>query len=153
MKYYSEKLDKLFEDAIELEKAEKVHDEKVKEAKAKAEEAAARKKAEAIAISKDKKILCDEIDAAQLKLKEAYKNLNVVKEEAAKKLEEAKQEFNSTIEPARQEVKHAQNNLQNAILRFNKKYGIYSKTYTTDDVLEEFYMMNSYFNDIFNSIF
>lgn len=151
--FYSELLNKYFDDEKECHKAElefqvaKEQAEKKKQEEAKALEV---KKAE---ISKEKKVMADAIQEAETELNEAYANLKIAKEQVQKILEESNKQMDAILKPAKEAVREAENKKFNAICEFNKKFGVYTKVYNGDKALEEFNRNRLFFNEIFNDFF
>lgn len=136
MKFYSEKLNELFDTLEALEAAENKKtakakktlrvDEAVKEDKPVEPEVPTRKQ------------LAAAVDAADEAVKEAYVKYAEAKsavEELSKKYLE---EIDNILEPAKKAVKDAEQNRYEAIRRFNDSYGAYQVTYTGAKAADEF---------------
>ena len=126
MKFYSEKLNQVFDTPEQLEEAEK----NVK--------SVSKKRAIKEQVSQEvvdtqtptKKQLAADVEAADDKLKEAYANYEAARtrvEELSKKyLEETKE----ILDPAAKAVKDAEKARYAAIRKFNDSFGAYQVTYT-----------------------
>ena len=156
MKYYSDKLDKLFDTKEQLFKEEKMYDDKLAFEKAQLEAKEVQLKAEAEAeqkaTSKRKKELSDEVEKATKHLDEAYKFYEAerakakdIYSEAQKKADEilkkAKKEADELIDIAEKEVKKASEKKTLAISEFNKEFGPYKTVITGDKAIDEYNKM------------
>lgn len=134
MKYYSEKLDKIFDTAEALKAAEAEAtpcelddvDDDIKEAPKKE-----------IAKAPTKKQLAANVDDAETKLKEAYADYDVAKQKANELSKKYLEELNAILDPAKDAVKKAEQNRYEAIRKFNEAYGAYQVTYTGDRAAQE----------------
>ena len=172
MKYYSEKLNKLFDNKQDLFIAEKDYETKLAKEKAEFKEKEAKLKAQveedAKTISKRKKELSDKIEEASRNLDEVYKFYEAEKSKAKdiltnvekqiKRLrEDANDEINRLMEFAEAEVKKASEQKTIAISNFNKELGTYKTVITGDKAIEEYNKMvrnmdntfSKFFNDFF----
>lgn len=141
MKYYSEKLDEIFESEKELNDAESAI------LKKEAEE-----EKQLSLTKKEKKELAKAVDEAEEKLNEAYSNYDVAREEASKIMAEAKEKCKEILEPAKTAIKEAERAKWDAIVAFNGKFGRYMKVYTGDEALREFKKANNWLDNLFNSL-
>lgn len=149
MKYYSEKLDKMFDSIEALKEAEAV------KAKKKKPEVTTEKPIEEQVPSK--KQLAAEVETADEALKEAYANY----ESAKTKIEEISKKYlaevNDILEPAQKAVKDAEKNRYEAIRRFNDSYGAYQVTYTgaraADEMMKAISNINSRASKLFRDMF
>lgn len=131
MQYYSEILDQVFQTEKEcLEQEKKFKEEKKIKDKQEQEEKAA--------ISRDKKYLADKIEEANKNLKLANENYKLAQEDAKNIIEEANQEASEILKTAKELVRTAEKEKVDAVMNFNKKYGVYTTVLTDDKVLEEF---------------
>lgn len=152
MKYYSEKLRKLFdsEDALKEAESKKIK----KKQSANMEDVPVEDTATE---TPSRKALATEVEAADEKVREAYSNYELAKckvEELSKKYLE---EVNAILEPAEQAVKDAETARYSAISRFNDAYGAYQVTYTgsraAEEMLKALNGMNSRANNLFKELF
>lgn len=100
-------------------------------------------------ISKRKKELADAVQAADTKVDLAYKAYDTAKEEARKILEEANTKAEEVLKKAAVEVEKATETRMNSIKKFNDEFGAYTKCYTGDKALEEYYRVIKKMRDIF----
>ena len=142
MKIYSEILKKFYDSTEDCLQAEKEFNEK----KTALEE---EKKAKALAVSKEKKELASAVEEAENKLEKAYQEYEIAKEEAKKILEESNQKVLDIINPAKENVKVAQKERYNAISEFNKKFGLYTTTYSGDKAFNELKRMSTWIDSLF----
>ena len=112
MKFYSEKLNKLFD---------------TPEALTIAEEEATNKQTELT-----KKELSQAIEKADAALDEAYKNYDEVRNAAAKILDESNKQVEQMLKDAKKQITVAEQERSNAIVQFNKQFGTYKVNYTGD---------------------
>lgn len=146
MKFYSEKLDKLFNSEQELNEAE-----------------AATKKAKKITVKETqetqptKKQLANEVEAADAKVKQAYANYEAAKAKAEEMSKKYLAELNAILEPAEIAVKEAENVRYEAIRKFNDSYGAYHVTYTgaraADELMKAMSQLNAPTNKWFKDLF
>ena len=146
MKIYSETLNKLFDTEEQCIKAEEKYAE---EQKAIQEE----KEVKASAISKEKKDLAQAIELAETNLNKAYEEYELAKEKVKEILEKSNKEMSDILTPAKDAVRKAQEARYRAIETFNKKFGVYTTTYSGDKALRELRRATSWVNDIFNRFF
>lgn len=149
MKYYSEKLDKMFDSIEALQEAEAV---KVKKKKP---EVSTEKLIEEQVPSK--KQLAAEVETADEALKEAYANYESAKTKVEEISKKYLAEVNDILEPAQKAVKDAEKNRYEAIRRFNDSYGAYQVTYTgaraADEMMKAISNINSRANKLFRDMF
>ena len=126
MKYYSEKLDKLFDSLEELQVAEK--------SKSKRKTPVAEETQPAIPSRKELAAAVESADAAVKDAYAQYESAKVKAEELSKKYLE---EVNSIIDPAQKAVKDAEQKRYEAIRNFNNSYGAYQVTYNGARAAEE----------------
>lgn len=146
--FYSDVLNKYFDSEEECKKAESEH--------ALAKRAEEEKKNE---ISKQKKVLADDIEKAEKELDAAYSKLEIAREESDRIYSDAKASVNQIykeanekvkilMDEAKAEVRKAQQNKVEAVKKFNEKFGVYTTTYTGNKALEEIRRVNSWINDL-----
>lgn len=126
MKYYSEKLDKLFDSLEELQVAEK--------SKSKRKTPVSEETQPAIPSRKELAAAVESADAAVKDAYAQYESAKVKAEELSKKYLE---EVNSIIDPAQKAVKDAEQKRYEAIRNFNNSYGAYQVTYNGARAAEE----------------
>ena len=134
MKYYSESLKKLFDTPEQLQEAE-------------TEALLANQKTELT-----KKELSDAIEKADLKLDEAYKNYDAIRETAAKILDESNKQVEKMLQDAKQVITTAQQERANSIVQFNKQFGTYKFNYTGDRAKRESQRVNRMLDDLFSML-
>lgn len=132
MKFYSEKLNKLFD---------------TPEALTIAEEEATNKQTELT-----KKELSQAIEKADAALDEAYKNYDEVRNAAAKILDESNKQVEQMLKAAKKKITVAEQERSNAIVQFNKQFGTYKVNYTGDRAKRESQRVNKMLDDIFSLI-
>lgn len=134
MKYYSEKLDKIYNTEEELNKAESAAEE------------------EKALVEVTRKDLAKKVDEANSRIEEAYENYNKAKIEAKKIADEAKQKIQEILEPAKKEIKGAEYAKVEAIKEFNSKFGVYTATYSGEKAVAEYNRLVSQFSNVFDNI-
>lgn len=139
MKYYSEKLDKMFDSEDDLFKAE--------EEKAENELAVEKEKT---ALSKAKKAEAEKVQLADKEVDEAQENLKKVREEAQTLIRKVNQEAEVMLKEAYAKLSKSQENRFNALKEFNEKFGPYKTYYTGEKAYNEFQKALSYFDNMFN---
>lgn len=132
MKYYSEKLNKLFDSEKELKAAEKVFEDKN------------------IQKENTKKELSMKIEAAETALDAAHKNYEVVREEAAKLMDESNKQILHMMNDAKAKITEAERVRTDAIVAFNQQFGTYRANYTGERAQRESDRINKIVNDIFS---
>ena len=140
MKYYSELLDKLFDDDESLVKAENDFN-----------EALLKKEEDKKQISKEKKELSQKIEEAEAALDAAYENYEKAKAQVVELKKETDQKCQDIIKEAKKQLKAAQDSKYARVQSFNEKYGPYSVSYTGDKALKEMNRHLSWFDDLLNS--
>lgn len=149
MKFYSEKLDKLFDTPEALQAAE-----------------SSRKKKKA-GISEDtvvnentvptRKELANEVEIADERVKQAYADYETAKSKAKELSKKYLEEINSILDPAQKAVKEAERLRYEAIRKFNDSYGAYQVTYTgakaADEMMKAISNINSRANTLFRDMF
>lgn len=145
MKFYSEILNKLFDSEEEVKTAEDSY-------RKEQEEKEAKKKAEALAVSKEKKELALAIDEAESNLNKAYDEYEEAKAEVKKILDESNKQMLEIITPAKKKIEEAQKAKFKAIADFNSKFGVYTTQYSGDRAYKEFNRAKSWINDMFDKI-
>lgn len=146
MKYYSEILDKYFDTQHELRKAERNAKESTSTPVEKQECKTENK------VCCEKKQLAKAVQQADEKLETAYKNFELAKEQAAKILEKANKQAEELLKPAKEKVNQAQKDKYQAVVDFNKKYGVYTTTYTGSKAIDELSRMTKWIDDIICAI-
>lgn len=149
MKFYSEKLDQLFDTLEELQSAESVNSKK-KSKKVVVEEPVVEKQPEI----PTKKQLAAAVEAADEAVKEAYANYETAKAHAEELSKKYLAEVNAILDPAEKAVKEAEQKRYEAIRNFNNSYGAYQVTYTgaraADELVKAINSLNSKsFKDLF----
>ena len=142
MRYYSDKLEKLFENEEDLSKAEKEFD-----------EMQAKKEKEKQELLASKKEMATAIEKANETIEEARENYAKVYDEAEKIVKKAKEEAENILKPAREKIKEAQYAKYNAVKAFNQKYGPYTVSYTGEKAYNEFKRNSDWFNHIIRELF
>jgi len=176
--FYSEVLNKYFDNKRECREAEIQY--YVDQKRAKQEELDAKRKAEEEAkakeeaaakeeeqrkealnlISKEKKELSKAIEDAGAKVIEAENEYELAYTAFQKKVVEAKEAYDkaiaeareSTIIPASTKVNDAKKEKYEAVKAFNNKFGTYTVKYTGEQAYKEMQQTINEFNKIFNSI-
>lgn len=131
MKYFSEKLNKVFDTEQELVAKESEYEASVREQKRLREE-------KEKAISKDKKELSQKIEDADKALEAAYEQYKVAKEECKNIVEEQRAEISEITDKAEKLVSDAYKAKVNALSEFTKKYGAYTKKLSGEDASKAF---------------
>ena len=119
MKYYSETLEKFFDDEKSLVEAE------------------AARKAEETKNAETKKILATRIKTAETKLDEACKHLDDVTLQCDELIKECNDKVSKMLEEAQKTVTSARKARYEAIENFNKKFGTYTTSYTGEQAQKE----------------
>lgn len=153
MKYYSEKLDKMF-DTIEALREE---ESKVAIKKKKVATQEPVKTEENVSNAPSKKQLAAAVEVADEALKEAYSNYESAKTKVEELSKKYLAEVNNILEPAQKAVKDAEKNRYEAIRRFNDSYGAYQVTYTgaraADEMMKAISNINNRANKLFRDMF
>ena len=142
MKFYSEVLEKVFDDVDTLNSEEAAYQKKLAEQKAKEDAITSRKKELAKAVE----VADNELDAAYEAYEEAKKTCDEMREETKRLIAEI-------MEPATQIVKTAQAKRLEAIQNFNKEFGAFRTTYTGDRAQKEFERSLVNFDTLFKQLF
>ena len=142
MKYFSEKLNKTFDDVESLEKAEKDF-----------EEAEKKKAVEVDEKAKTRKELAKKVEEAELSVSSAYDKLEQVKKECAKILDESNKQVSDMLDAAYDIIKKAEEAKCEAINKYNEECGTYTKYYTGRKAVEEFNKAIRQFDTFFNRMF
>lgn len=155
MKFYSEKLDKLFETQEELIAAEHAATNKKKKKAVVTEEAPTAE--ETVAQVPSKKQLAMDVEAADERVKEAYANYESAKSKVEELSKKYLAEVNEILEPAQKCVKDAEQSRYEAIRKFNDSYGAYQVTYTgaraADEMMKAISNINARANKMFRDMF
>jgi len=142
MKFYSEVLEKVFDDVDTLKSEEAAYQKELAEQKAKEDAITSRKKELAKAVE----VADNELDAAYEAYEEAKKTCDEMREETKRLIAEI-------MEPATQIVKTAQAKRLEAIQNFNKEFGAFRTTYTGDRAQKEFERSLASFDTLFKQLF
>ena len=149
MKFYSEKLDKLFDTLEELQAAETPK----KKKKAVTEQSIV----DEAATVPTRKELASAVEAADEKVKQAYADYETAKAKAEDLSKKYVEEINDLLDPAQKAVKEAERLRYEAIRNFNDSYGAYQVTYTgakaADEMIKAISNINSRANKIFRDMF
>jgi exonuclease VII small subunit len=145
MKYYSEKLDKFFDDPFDLERAEEQKELKEKAAN---EEVEAKK----AHLANRKKELANAIEDCDVELDRAYQKYEEAKKICQKILEESNAQMTDILDKAKKEISDAQEKKAKYLAAFNNEFGTFKVSYTGDKALKEFEKMMNLF-DFKNSFF
>jgi exonuclease VII small subunit len=145
MKYYSEKLDKFFDDPFDLERAEEQKELKEKAAN---EEVEAKK----AHLANRKKELANAIEDCDVELDRAYQKYEEAKKICQKILEESNTQMTDILDKAKKEISDAQEKKAKYLAAFNNEFGTFKVSYTGDKALKEFEKMMNLF-DFKNSFF
>lgn len=134
MKFYSEKLNKMFDSEKELVAEEKIFDDKnlIKE--------------------NTKKELSNRIEAAECAVDAAHKNYDAVRQEAAKLMEESNQQIQNMLNKAKERITQAEKERTDAIVAFNQQFGTYRANYTGERAKRESERINKMVDDMFKVI-
>lgn len=133
--FYSEALNKYFdseEECIKQELIEKNKNEiKQKSISVEEQKAESRKQAAKVVESAERAVseAYDELKKAEDKARIAYKNI---------------------VNPAKEKLQKAEKQRLEAIIDFNKKFGVYTKRYTGQEANDEFLRSLTYIEDLFN---
>ena len=152
MKFYSEKLDKMFDTMEELIAAETSKKKKKKDVAATPVEELPVEPA-----VPTRKELAAAVEDADAKVKEAYSNYEAAKVHAEELSKKYLEEINAILEPAQKAVKEAETARYEAIRNFNDSYGAYQVTYTGARAAEEWAKslnnINARANKLFRDMF
>lgn len=146
MKYYSEKLNKIFDTMEELCEAEGTKVPKKKKVVAEAKPAAPTRKELAAAV-----------EAADEEVKRAYAQYESAKVKAQELSKKYLEEIDAILDPAQNAVKAAEQKRYEAIRQFNDSYGAYQVTYTgakaADEMMKALSNINTRANSLFRDMF
>jgi hypothetical protein len=131
MKFYSEKLNKLFDTEAALKDAEKILEKECKKHEL------------------GKRALSQKIEEAEVALEEAYVNYDKVREEAARILDESNKQVIELLNTAKGKITEAEKARTDAIVAFNQQYGTYRANYTGERAKRESNRVNKIINDVF----
>ena len=152
MKFYSEKLDKLFDSEEALLLAESAS----KKTKKNSSDTQTKEVIKDEPKVPTKKELAAEVELADEAVKEAYANYQSAKVKAEELSKKFLADVNAIMDPAEKAVKDAEQRRYNAIKNFNDSYGAYQVTYSGSRAAEEFIKAissmkrnNSFFKDSF----
>ena len=150
MKFYSEKLDKLFDTLEELQAAETPK----KKKKAAITEAPVVDEPATVPTRKE---LATAVETADEKVKQAYADYETAKAKAEELSKKYLEEINALLDPAQKAVKEAERLRYEAIRNFNDSYGAYQVTYTgakaADEMMKAINNINARANKIFRDMF
>lgn len=133
MKFYSEKLNKLFDTEAELRDAEKaLNDAKVKKELGKRE-------------------LAKNIEDAEANLDKAYQAYEDAKNEATKILDESNKQVIKILNDAKAKVAEAEKARTDAIVKFNQNFGTYRANYSGERAVRESNRVHKLVDDLFKS--
>ena len=132
MKYYSELLQKLFDDEKSLKAEEKAFNDKN------------------LQKENTKKELSMKIENAEAALDEAHRNYEAVREEAAKLMDESNKQIIQMMNDAKAKITAAERTRTDAIISFNQQFGTYRANYTGERAKRESERINKIVNDIFS---
>lgn len=153
MKFYSEKLDKLFDSKEDLEAAEAAKVSKKKKTKAESTTVEQPTSEE----TPSRKQLAYEVELADESVKEAYANYESAKVKAEELSKKYLAEISEILDPAQKAVKDAEQARYEAIRKFNDSYGAYQVTYTgaraADEMMKAISNINSRATKIFRDMF
>ena len=133
MKYYSESLKKFYDSESDLLKAEEEE-----------------KKQQAIAET-SRKEMAKNIEEANTRIDKAYQEYEVAKKKVDDLIAETRQKVKSILDPAKKEISDAENARMEAIKEFNKKYGVYTETFSGDKAVEQYNRVLNQINSTFEN--
>lgn len=157
MKFYSDKLDKMFDTMEELLAAETPKKKKrdISTTVNPVEGSMSTTPEEPVVPSR--KELAAEVECADEKVKQAYADYEAAKVKAEELSKKYLSEINEILEPAQKAVKEAEQKRYEAIRKFNDSYGAYQVTYTgaraADEMMKAISNINSRANKIFRDMF
>lgn len=150
MKFYSEKLDKLFDTPEELQAAETPK----KKKRAATTEAPV---VDETATVPTRKELATAVETADEKVRQAYADYETAKAKAEELSKKYLEEINALLDPAQKAVKEAERLRYEAIRNFNDSYGAYQVTYTgaraADEMMKAINNINARASKIFRDMF
>lgn len=154
MKFYSEKLDKVFDTEEELRTAEESTDCLAKEDCCKS---CSECSCENEVKKPSKKQLASDVDDAEAKLSAAYADYEVAKKQVEELSKTYLESVNAILEPAKEAVKSAEEARYEAIKKFNESFGAYQTVLTGDRAAKELVRtmneINSFQRKFFNHAF
>lgn len=149
MKFYSEKLDKLFDTPEELQAAET--------SKKKKKVVAEQSIVDETATVPTRKELATAVEAAEERVKQAYADYETARGKAEELSKKYLEEINAILDPAQKSVKEAERLRYEAIRNFNDSYGAYQVTYTgakaADEMMKAINNINSRASKLFRDMF
>lgn len=83
------------------------------------------------------------VESAERAVSEAY-------DELKKAEDKARIAYKEIVNPAKEKLQKAEKNRLEAIMGFNKKFGVYTKRYTGQEANDEFLRSLSHIEDLFN---
>lgn len=149
MKFYSEKLDEMFDTLEALEAAEK----------------STKKKKKAAVTEKDaeqpetttRKQLANDVEAADEAVKAAYASYESAKAQAEELSKQYLAQIDAILEPAKKAIKDAEQKRYEAIKKFNDNFGAYQVTYTgaraAEEMIKAMNNINARANRMFRDMF
>lgn len=157
MKFYSEKLDRLFDTAEDLAEAEAKVKKKKKAIVAQETTEAPIEPATEQPTVPSRKELATAVETAEAHVKEAYSNYEAAKAKAEEVSKKYLEEINNILEPAKKAVKVAETARYEAIRNFNESYGAYQVTYTgaraAEEMVQAINNINARANKMFRDLF
>lgn len=100
--------------------------------------------------SKRKKELASKVELADKQLSEANKLYEIAKTKATEILEKANKEVKEILTASKEQVKKAEEDKFNAVMEFNKEFGVYTTTVTGEKAAEELEKSLKRFDEIFS---
>ena len=146
MKYYSEMLDKLFDTSAQLKIEESDFIAKKKAAEDAEKTKQAQQKQAREALEQSKKQYAAAVESADICVSEAYKVLELAKEDAKKLSEEYIKQLDAIMAPAKKAVADAEAAKFKAIKEFNERFGPYKVNYTGNRAVEEYQRSRTIFD-------
>ena len=149
MKFYSEKLNKLFDTPEELQAAETPK----KKKKAVTEPVVT----EESATVPSRKELASAVESADEKVKQAYADYETAKAKVEELSKKYLEEINAILDPAQEAVKEAERLRYEAVRNFNDNYGAYKVTVTgsraAEDMIKAISNINAHATNMFRDMF
>lgn len=130
MKYYSEKLDKMFDTPEALQEAEATKS-------AKKKRGITADMNECTPAVPTRKELATAVESADEAVKDAYAKYETAKVKAEELSKKYLEEVEAILEPARKTVREAEQKRYEAIRKFNDSFGAYQVTYTGSRAADE----------------
>lgn len=157
MKYFSEKLNRVFDTEKEL-KAEEAKLDSTQETSNNEDSRlkdVEKVKENSVSKAPSKKQLAAAVEDAETALKEAHANYDVAKQKVEELSKKYLEEVDAILNPAKDAVKKAEQNRYEAIRKFNESYGAYQVTYTGEraaqEMLRTIHDIDKIHRDIFRS--